>query len=139
MKKKILLLSLIGILLLTGCGEKQEIEHLRQEITQLENTKAELQSSINDLKNQETIEKIRTGTERYIVVIRIEQQHLTLDLEEHIKDSMNALEIPIPVDEEFYNSVNNGTVLDNSFRSGSFFMKGSWGNWKISIVNKYID
>ena len=52
---------------------------------------------------------------------------------------MNALEIPLPVDKEFYDSVDKGTVIDDSFRSGSFWMKGSIGNWEISVIDKYIE
>ena len=138
MKKKIILLFLTS-LLLTGCGEEQAKTKLQEEIIQLENTKNELEISISELQEKETAEKIRVGEERYFVILKIEQTHFTLDLEEHFKDSMNALEIPFPVDKEFYDSVDNGTVIDDSFRSGSFLMKGSVGNWKISVIDKYIE
>ena len=138
MKKKIILLFLTS-LLLTGCGEEQEKTKLQEEIAQLENTKNELEISISELQEKETSEKIRVGEERYFVILKIEQTHFTLDLEEHLKDSMNTLEIPLPVDKEFYDSVDKGTIIDDSFRSGSFLMKGSIGNWKISVIDKYIE
>ena len=133
MKKKIILLFLTS-LLLTGCGEEQAKTKLQEEIVQLENTKNELEISISELQEKETAEKIRVGEERYFVILKIEQTHL--NLEEHLKDYMNALEIPFPVDKEFYDSVDKGTVIDDSFRRGSFWIKGSIGNWKISIIDK---
>ena len=139
MKKKIILLFFLTSLLLTGCGEEQAKTKLQEEIVQLENTKNELETSISKLQEKETSEKIRVGEERYFVVLKIEQTHFTLDLEEHLKDSMNALEIPFPVDKEFYDSVEKGSIIDDSFRNGSFWIKGSIGNWKISVIDKYIE
>ena len=138
MKKKIILLFLTS-LLLTGCGEEQAKTKLQEEIVQLENTKNELETSISKLQEKETFEKIRVGEERYFVVLKIKQTHFNLDLGEHLKDSMNALEIPFPVDKEFYDSVEKGSIIDDSFRNGSFWIKGSIGNWKISVIDKYIE
>ena len=139
MKKKIILLFFLTLLLLTGCGEEQAKTKLQEEIVQLENTKNELETSISKLQEKETSEKIRVGEERYFVVLKIEQTHFTLDLGEHLKDSMNALEIPFPVDKEFYDSVEKGSIIDDSFRNGSFWIKGSIGNWEISVIDKYIE
>ena len=136
MKKKIILLFLTS-LLLTGCGEEQAKTKLQEEIAQLENTKNELEISISELQEKETSEKIRAGEERYFIILKIEQTHFNLG--EHLKDSMNALEIPFPVDKEFYDSVDKGSVIDDSFRIGSFLIKGSIGNWKISVIDKYIE
>ena len=139
MKKKIILLFFLTSLLLTGCGEEQAKTKLQEEIVQLENTKNELETSISKLQEKETSEKIRVGEERYFVVLKIEQTHFTLDLGEHLKDSMDALEIPFPVDKEFYDSVEKGSIIDDSFRNGSFWIKGSIGNWEISVIDKYIE
>ena len=139
MKKKIILLFFLTSLLFTGCGEEQAKTKLQEEIVQLENTKNELEISISELQEKETSEKIRVGEERYFVVLKIEQTHFTLDLGEHLKDSLNALEIPFPVDKEFYDSVEKGSIIDDSFRNGSFWIKGSIGNWEISVIDKYIE
>ena len=139
MKKKIILLFFLTSLLFTGCGEEQAKTKLQEEIVQLENTKNELEISISELQEKETSEKIRVGEERYFVVLKIEQTHFTLDLGEHLKDSMNVLEIPFPVDKEFYDSVEKGSIIDDSFRNGSFWIKGSIGNWEISVIDKYIE
>ena len=123
---------------LTGCGEEAERDALIEQIDSLKTEKAELESTVAELKDMATAEKIRTGTEVYIVVINISQSHFTLDLEEHMKDSMNDVDITIPVSKEFYDSVNKGTVIDDSFRMGSFIAKGSIGNWDIIVKDKYI-
>lgn len=123
---------------LTGCGEEAEKDALIEQIDSLKTEKAELESTVAELKDMATAEKIRTGTEIYIVVINISQSHFTLDLEEHMKDAMNDVDITIPVSKEFYDSVNKGTVIDDSFRMGSFVAKGSIGNWDIIVKDKYI-
>lgn len=141
MKRKIVALLFTGIMsisLLTGCGEKAEVEYLQQQIVELSAEKTQLESSIAELKEMETAEKIRTGTETYVVKINIKQTHFTLDIEQHLKDAMNDVDITVPVSKEFYDSVSVGTVLDDSFRMGSFIWKGSVGNWEITISDKYI-
>lgn len=127
---------------LSGCEaqeQKSKKEQYEKEISELKQEESALEESIDTLKSKETSEKIRTGTEIYVVVISIKQSHLSLDIEEHIKDSMNAVDIPIPVSKEFYDSINVGDVLDNSFRMGSFVMKGSFGKWNIKIADKYVE
>lgn len=140
MKRKLLMLFLATSLTfgLTGCGEEAEKDALIEQIDSLKTEKAELESAVAGLKDMATAEKIRTGTEVYVVVINISQSHFTLDLEEHMKDVMNDVDITIPVSKEFYDSVNKGTVIDDSFRMGSFIAKGSIGNWDIVVKDKYI-
>lgn len=141
MKKRIILLFGIVFLVfnLTGCGEKAEVAALKQEIIKLSADKKELENSIAELKEIESAEKERTGTANYIVVLNISQNHYTLDLEEHLKDSMNDLDISIPVSKEFYDSVNKGDTIDDSFRIGSFIFKSSIGTWEIIVSDKYIE
>lgn len=134
MKKLFLISFLLGMLLsATACApqEKYDVDQLKKEITALTTEKKELQEDIQIIQQD-------SGVQRYVVTVRIKQSHFTLDLEEHWKDEMNALEIPIPVDKAFYARVEVGTVLDNSFRSGSFWMKGSYGRWDISVVKKEV-
>lgn len=82
-----------------------------------------------------TEEVILTG-DQYIVTLEIRQTHFTIDPFEHWKDKENALNLPILVSEEYYNAVYTGMVLDDSFRVGSFWIDGSIGNWKITVINK---
>lgn len=77
-------------------------------------------------------------SEKYIVTFRIKQSHFTLDISEHIKDSMNEITFEVPVDKEYYDSVSVGTVINDDFRMGSLIMHGSFGKWKVAIDQKEI-
>lgn len=74
----------------------------------------------------------------YIVEFEIKQSHFTLDISEHLKDSINKLTFEVPVDKDYYNKVRVGQEITDSFRMGSFVMKGSIGKWKITVKNKHI-
>ena len=60
------------------------------------------------LQNEIIAIKEENGTAKYVVTFCIKQTHFTLDLEEHLKDSMNEITIEIPVDKEYYDSVSIG-------------------------------
>ena len=139
MKKKILIALLVGGMMttiLTGCGDNreylnEEIDGLKVEISELENQRDLLKSEIVDIK-------VENGTAKYIVTFNIKQNHFTLDLSEHMKDEMNDISIQIPVDKDYYDSVNIGDTITDDFRMGSLIMKGSFGNWDITVENKEI-
>ena len=139
MKKKILTTLLVGGMMttmLTGCGDNreylnEEIDGLKVEISELENQRDLLKSEIVDIK-------VENGTAKYIVTFNIKQNHFTLDLSEHMKDEMNDISIQIPVDKDYYDSVNIGDTIADDFRMGSLIMKGSFGNWDITVENKEI-
>lgn len=137
MKKVIALLVLI--LLLTGCttdkriveSQEYEINKLDNEIAELEERKEELTNIVQEIKTDKDIEK-------YVITLNISQSHFTLDVGKHIKNAMNDIEIQLPVDKEFYDSVEVGDLLDNSFRVGSLLMEGSFGKWKVKVAAKEI-
>ena len=139
MKKKILAVLLVGGIMTTmstGCGDNreylnEEIDGLKVEISELENQRDLLKSEIVDIK-------VENGTAKYIVTFNIKQNHFTLDLSEHMKDEMNDISIQIPVDKDYYDSVNIGDTITDDFRMGSLIMKGSFGNWDITVENKEI-
>ena len=138
MKKKILAALLVGgmMLMLAGCGDNREdlnaeIDGLKSEISELENQRDSLKSEIADIK-------VDNGTAKYIVTFNIKQSHFTLDLSEHMKDEMNDISIQIPVDKEYYDSVEVGDTIADNFRMGSLVMKGSFGNWDITVEDKEI-
>ena len=139
MKKKILTALLVGGMMttmLTGCGDNreylnEEIDGLKVEISELENQRDLLKSEIVDIK-------VENGTAKYIVTFNIKQNHFSLDLSEHMKDEMNDISIQIPVDKDYYDSVNIGDTIADDFRMGSLIMKGSFGNWDITVENKEI-
>jgi hypothetical protein len=55
-----------------------------------------------------------------------------------MKDAMNAIEFELPVDKEFYDNLTIGSEIVDNFRVGSLVMYGSFGSWKMSVVNKQI-
>ena len=135
MKKIFKLFSVLFVVgLLGGCASETETERnvLRNEINEMQITKSTLESTIASMNSAKDYE-------RYIIVCEIGQTHYSLDLEDMMKDSMNRIELTFPVDKAFYDYVEVGDVLDDSFRMGSYFTSGSIGSWDISIVDKYIE
>lgn len=51
---------------------------------------------------------------------------------------MNAVEFNIVVDKRFYDDINVNDELLKEFRGGSFLTEGSIGNWKITVIDKFI-
>lgn len=139
MKKKILAVLLFAgmmAIMLAGCGDNREdlnaeIDGLKAEISELENQRDSLKSEIADIK-------VENGTAKYVITFNIKQSHFTLDLSEHMKDAMNDISIQIPVDKEYYDSVEVGDTIADDFRMGSLVMKGSFGSWDITVEDKEI-
>lgn len=74
----------------------------------------------------------------YILTLEISQSHFSLDLTEHLKDAVNKLTIEIPVDKDYYDSVQIGKEIADNFRIGSLVFKGSIGKWKVKVINKKV-
>ncbi len=140
MKKRILSVILVSVLLfsLTGCGEQAQADLLKQEISELQAQKSDLQNEVFKLEDMTIEKKEENGTAKYVLTLEIKQSHFTLHISEHLKDSMNAIEIQIPVDKEYYDSVEVGQNIADEFRMGSFVFKGTFGNFKVSIIKKEI-
>lgn len=75
-------------------------------------------------------------TKRCVITLELSQIHYTLNMLQHLKDSMNTVTFDIPVDREFYKSVKVGDVLNKDFRTGSLILKGSFGSWRVVIKGK---
>lgn len=135
--KKLVSVFIIAVCIfsLAGCNttpqEVYDIEKLKSEITELQAEKTFLEENLAAFKEE-------NDAYQYIVTINIKQSHFTLDIGQHIKDGMNDIDIDIPVSKLFYDSIEVGDVLDDSFRMGSFIMKGSFGSWDITIKDKNI-
>ena len=136
MKRKSLILVIFIITtmcLLVGCNNKD-----------LKTERSELQTEINELQTDvDRLQEVRDGLIQkdeiiYVIELEISQSHFSLDLEEHMKDYMNTITIPIQVSEEYYYSVEIGDILDDEFRIGSYVFKGSIGSWQIKVVDKKI-
>lgn len=136
MKKYIIALIVIIAVTLSGCSETETVTN--EDIAKLESEIAQLEAE-RDLLNEEILNtKIDNGLAKYVITFNIKQTHFTLDIGEHLKDAMNDISIEIPVDKEYYDSVEVGDTIDDSFRVGSFIWKGSFGNWKVTIESKNI-
>ena len=99
---------------------------------------AEADRVLAELKPGTNSSSIAVDANYYIVEFEIKQSHFTLDISEHLKDSINKLTFEVPVDKDYYNKVYVGQEITDSFRMGSLVMKGSIGKWKITVKNKYI-
>ena len=133
--KKLIIVSMLIMVTLTGC--QTETEQANSEIVSLRNEIESLKLEKEKLETEVLNEKIEQGSAIYIVSINIAQKHYNVD--DIIKDAMNDIDIEIPVSKEFYDSVEIGTVLDNSFRMGSLVMNNSIGTWNITISDKRIE
>lgn len=71
-----------------------------------------------------------------VLTLKVKQVHYTLDLFEHAKDAMNAAKFDIPVDCKYYESVDVGDELEDSFRMGSLIIRGSFGDWSVTVNDK---
>ena len=134
-KYAIVLIAMIAITL-SGCSKtetvtNEDVAKLESEISQLEAERDRLNEEILDVK-------IDNNLAKYVIAFNIKQTHFTLDIGEHLKDAMNDISIEIPVDKEYYDSVEVGDIIDDSFRVGSFIWKGSFGNWKVTVESKDI-
>ena len=136
MKKYIIALIVIITVTLSGCSKTETITN--EDVAKLEDEIAQLETERDRLNEEILNTKIDNGLAKYVITFNIKQTHFTLDIGEHLKDSMNDISIEIPVDKEYYDSVEVGDVIDDSFRMGSFIWKGSFGNWKVTVESKDI-
>ena len=136
-KLKTLTLTLLSAIMLVGCvtirsPEEKHLEAIRAEVAELTIERDKLKQEIASLNNYD-------GHTRYVVVIKIRQSHpIAIDPIAMIKDGMNAIELPIYVDKGFYDGIEVGEVLDDSFRVGSLWIDGSIGSWDIKVVDKKV-
>ena len=136
MKKHVVVLIAMIAIILSGCSKTETVSN--EEITKLESEIAQLEAERDRLNEEILNTKIDNGLAKYVITFNIKQTHITLDIGEHLKDAMNDISIEIPVDKEYYDSIEVGDTIDDSFRVGSFIWKGSFGNWKVTVESKDI-
>ena len=136
MKKYIVVLIAMMAITLSGCSKNETVTN--EDVAKLESEIVQLKAERDRLNEEILNTKIDNGLAKYVITFNIKQTHFTLDIGEHLKDSMNDISIEIPVDKEYYDSVEVGDVIDDSFRMGSFIWKGSFGNWKVTVESKDI-
>lgn len=113
------------ICVLVSCSNS-ETEALKKE-------NALLLQQIADLQQGKLPIKIK-----YILKLRLKQSHFSLSIKKHIKDIANAIEFEIPVDKEYFDSVEEGTEIVDKFRFGSFILYGSFGDWEMTVIEKNV-
>lgn len=117
----------------------ESIKQLKQEQTSIENNIYNKNIELSNInKTIEEQQKVLNKTAKYIMKLNISQTHFTLDISEHLKDSMNDIEIYIETSKDFYDKYNIGDTISDDFRVGSFIFKGSFGSWKIKVADKQI-
>ena len=136
MKKYIVVLLMIVSVTLSGCSKTETVTN--KDVAKLESEIAQLEAERDRLNEEILNTKIDNGLAKYVITFNIKQTHFTLDIGEHLKDAMNDISIEIPVDKEYYDSVEIGDTIDDSFRVGSFIWKGSFGNWKVTVESKEV-
>lgn len=136
MKKYIVVLIAMMAITLSGCSKTETVTN--EDVAKLESEIAQLEAERDRLNEEILNTKIDNGLAKYVIAFNIKQTHFTLDIGEHLKDAMNDISIEIPVDKEYYDSVEVGDTIDDSFRVGSFIWKGSFGNWKVTVESKDI-
>lgn len=112
---------------------QNEVYLLREDVETQEAEVKKLDKKLNEMHIYES-----GKTPKYILKLKLKQSRLSFDVTKHIKDGMNAIQFELPVDKDFYNSVNVGTEIVDNFRTGSFILYGSFGNWKMKVIDKEI-
>lgn len=117
----------------------ENIKQLKQEQIIAENQIANKKTELNNINQKiQDQEKVLTENAKYIMKINISQSHFTLDITEHLKDSMNDIDIYIEVSKGFYDKYDVGDTIADDFRVGSLILKGSFGNWEVKVTDKQI-
>jgi hypothetical protein len=155
MRKLLLLLVLAMSMVFVSCENEQDV---RTELQTLQLSRDILKQNVRELTTIANVEKqhitalktqtkelriekdmVRQGKEpMYVLKLKLKQSHMSLDPMKHIKDEANSIEFELPVSREFYDKVNIGTNIVDDFRVGSAIFSGSFGSWKMKVVDKNI-
>lgn len=73
----------------------------------------------------------------YMVELDIRNSSFSLSIGKHIRNAMNAFQMEIPVDKDFYDKVKPGQEIASNFKTASFFMKGSISSVRVTVVRKW--
>ena len=138
MKK--LFLILITAIVMTGCYTSEDQKQLRDECRSLEAQKSSLTSEISRLQSRKsTLSTDVTQLEREKAALKNGKEPVYIVKFEHIKNSMNAIEVEIPVNKDFYNRLSVGQDITDSFKYGSLIMDGDFSTLHMRVKNKRIE
>lgn len=141
--KKLVLFFIMCLFI--SCNSIQEKMQLQKEYNTLCTQKHSLESTISELNAEITTltnerNALINGKEpKYIVKFKIKQGTYTLDIWEHMKNEVNAIEFEIPVCKEFYNYIDIGQDITNSFKYGSLLVNGDFSVLHIRVINKRVE
>ena len=148
MKKKLLsTLFILSTLSFVACtpNEKQldsEIAKKQEQLLDLKGDYTALKSEydvLSSLVAQAKLDITPEENKRYIFTLELKQSHISLNLKDHLKDTLNAVDFDIAVDKQYYDSYNKGDEVLSDFRTGSFVTSGKASNWKITVKNKRVE
>lgn len=105
-------------------ANKQQIEEQKATLDELELMKKD-NSGVKESDNV-----------KHIVKFKLKQSHISLSISKHIKDAANAIEFEMPVDKEYYDKLEIGQNIVDEFRIGSAILYGSFGSWKMTVLEK---
>lgn len=86
---------------------------------------------------QEATSPKSTETVHYIT-LKFTQSSFTLSLSQHIKDSANTFYVTLPTTKKFYDSVNEGDLLGDKFKTATFLLSGNIGSRKVYVHKKFM-
>ena len=118
-------------------SENYELTQKKESTLRSYQSTKEIISRNENLINEQN-QELQNPKCKYYIVLQIKQRTATLDLEEHLKNSINSVNLTIETSRNFYKSVNPGDVLENSFKGGSFLIDGDISELRIAVKNKYI-
>lgn len=117
----------------------RERHQIESDINANKNINNRLKQQYDALNNQINRNKFALDVSKniYIIKIKIHQTTYTLDIEEHIKNKINDVELEIPVDKSYYDRCSIGqTVSDPGLKIGSLIFNGDFSKLKITIIGK---
>ncbi|USN54571.1 MAG: hypothetical protein H6765_08755 [Candidatus Peribacteria bacterium] len=141
------------LVILFSCKEtpeelQQQISDLRLEKNELSVKKAALQQEVAEEEKKlqllreknEVYQQLPQGKQPvYLVKVRISQKRLSPDPIKHLKDGMNASTFWLPIDEDYYHSLEVGSSLFNDFRAGSLVINFSLSSWSLEVKEKKVE
>jgi hypothetical protein len=137
MKKLFLIIACISFF---SCKNEEELrsdlKNLRNEKREVQKQISEMEENLNHLHNTYNDLGVLMG-DVGIFVLEIKQSTLTFDIGEHLKNSMNSIEISIPVDADFYTQYNEGDLITSQGKMGSFLIDGDFSKLNIKVKRKY--
>lgn len=116
----------------------RECQNLMERNDKLRSEMKTLQANVTSLYQEKTA-LMSNKEPKYIVKFEIKQGTFTLDIGEHIKNQINAIEVEIPVSKDFYYSLSLNQDLTDNFKYGSLIFNGDFSKLHMRVINKRIE